>query len=425
LLDQILDAAPPDARYAVITSARKSRVLVPPWHHRHGGDDDDAALARARASVQIENGSNLTAALARAQGIAADVDTSSDRGADPELARIVVLSDMQLAFAITEPVLTRSFTPADGGIAPLTHVVMIPESADAELPLTWGRSYVDLDPRAAGPESTGGIWVDASGGDDVEPLLAPHLIRPTRIDRPRVTLGGHDMLDGAIVSDIKLSPRDPEDRVQSTGIPTVLFGGSGLRIEAEVPYGAVKELRFQGLLWAQPIVQRVKRDTSLAGLAAVDDVSRTLDDAIVRSIAHENSVVSRVTSLLSLPTWRPLVDVDVYSNLSGCGCGCGCSGCSCCGIGHGTVHPAPLLHEHEMLERLLADDAKACGAKHAEIDVEVGDGEILEVTASKATRCVTERFWSHRLDVLAQQANEPRAFRSHQTFSVAADASPR
>ncbi len=416
MLDGILDAAPPDAKYAVVAAARKPRVVVGPWRDRRDRD---------RPAVALGNGSDVVTALARARGIASDVE-------EGQVARVVVLSDMKLPYAVDDDHLVRAFAGA-----PLTHVVVTADNADIEQSIAWRRSFVDEDARARGPESTGGIWVETGFGPDDEAALYPHLIHPTRIDLPQVTLAGDDLLaEGVTACVIERSPRDAaEVENQDDGLPMFLVGGSGLRVEAARPLAAndararraaVRGLRVQGLLWATPFRERVRQDASLLGVAAVDAVGAALDDDLVRSVATRAHAVSRTTSFVDIPAWRPAtVDLGGFG-ISGCGCSCGCSclgygASSRCGVGTGVD-----LHERETLERLLAADARACLVPRAALDVEIGDLEILRVDVATGGACVRERFWEHRLDLLVVgRDRDPGAFVGHDTFNVAADARDR
>lgn len=431
ILDGILDQAPPDARFAVVTAGRKARVVVAPWQAR-----DDRALP----SIALENGSDVLGALAKARAIASDLDSESesDGHGAREVARIIAISDMQLRFVDDDTHVANGF---GGTGAPLTHVVTVADG-DIEQSFQWARSFADDDPRAAGPESTGGVWIDAGAED--EATLFPHLIAPTRIDRPRVVLGGLDLFAETIVTDengaeqlahvqVIRSPRDEEEegahhrRDDMPQLPERLHAGSGLRVDVQVleqhPAFArfakargARELRIDGQLWATPFDEVVRRDESLLGLAATSDLSRFLDDDLVRTIARRAQTVSRVTALVEVPPFRPAsVDVGGYG-MSGFGCSC-CGGCCGdfgfgrgCGLGLGAD-----LKERETLEALLRDDARACLVPRASLAVEFGDEEILSVTERDGGTCVAERFWQHRLD---QTPRVGGAFHSHQAMTI-------
>lgn len=404
IVNAILDEAPPDARFALVSAGRRPRVLVAAWRAR-----DDRQLP----AITVENGSDVLAALAKARAIAADVG-------DDELARVITLSDMQLRFVDDDARVAHSFT-SRASDAPLTHVVVLPDDADIETPLLWARAFRDDDARAAGPESSGGIWVDA-GWEDESALFA-HLIRPTRVDRPHVTLGGENVLldpDGtqrtAVISG---SPVDDAETGQGAdGLPLFLREGSGLRVEVALPPTSTsRDLRVGGLLWATPLNERVRRDQSLLGLVAVNAIGANLDDELVRTIARQTHVVSRVTSLVDVPAFRPATDDLMGLGVSGVGCSCCCGG-SRCGLGRSTCGVGGDLREQETLERLLREDARACLVSHAALAIEVGDLEILDVRESEGGACVVERFWQHRLDLIAR---EPGAFHGHKEIRVRVD----
>jgi hypothetical protein len=325
------------------------------------------------------------------------------------------LSDAKLAFADDDATLVRAFQGA-----PLTHVVVMPEDARPEDVMWWSRAYVDNDVRAAGPESTGGIWIDASGGDDEEAALYPNLIRPTRLDRPRVMLAGHDVVDEALTVDLRASPRDNDnDAAGAHGEPLFLVEGSGLRLTASLPLGTPTEgLVVEGLLWATPLREEASRlDDARLGVAAVNAVGDALPDDLLRGLAWTTGAVTRVSSLVDVPSWRPAWEVPGGWGISRCGC---C--CSCCGTRGGTVCRMGVttskdLKERETLAALLADDLARCGVARDVVEIEVGDLEILDVTAGSS--CVAEAAWGHRLD---RTPREPGAFVAHQRITVEVDA---
>ncbi len=427
VLDAILDEAPPDARFAVVTAGRKARVVVAPWRAR-----DDRALP----VIALENGSDVLGALAKARAIASDLD---DEGDAREVPRIIAISDMQLRFIDDDKRVANGF---GGTGAPLTHVVTVAEG-NVEESFHWSRAFSDDDPRAAGPEGTGGIWIDAGGED--EAALFPHLIAPTRIDRPRVVLGGVDLLadlsspdaDGAeerARAQVIRSPRDVDDEAarghHPPRLPERLHAGSGVRVDVQLfethPAFARfakarggRDLHVGGQLWATQFDEVVKRDEALLGLAAVNALGDRLEDDLVRTIARRAQTVSRVTALVEVPPFRPASTDFGGLGMSGFGCSCGC-GC-CGGIGYGrsgSMGHAANLRERETLEELLREDARACLVPRAIVDVEFGDEEILSVTEREGGACVAERFWQHRLD---QTARVGGAFVSHQEMTIGTD----
>jgi hypothetical protein len=422
LVDEILAAAPPDAKFALVSASRKPRVVVPAW-------SSAADVAASSLAIDVENGSEIPAALKLAQGIASDVDL------EKEVPRIIVVSDMKLKDGIDDAKLARAFRSPI-----LTHVVVAGEGMTVEDPISWQRSFANEDARAHGPESTGGIWVEAWSGEssigDDEPSLATHLVHPTRIDHPSITIGDTDVLDTALAKHLDASPADDPDRTafaSDAGLPVVLVEGSGIRAEAALAItpaltklasrtGVMPSPTLRGFLWSTPLSQRAQRDESLLGLLAVDDVADSLSDDSVRAIANKSGAPSRVTSLLAIPSWRPPHPENLVTECSGCGCGCcgcccGCRGVGCHGFGVGAAKGD--LHEREFLAQLLAEDARACLTSHAKLAIEVADREILDVRVINGGACVVERTWQRRLDKLADQASlASAAFRAHNTFIV-------
>lgn len=398
-MEGVLDALPDDARYAVVAFARQPFVVVNPWTPRN---------ERYLPALVPQNGSEVVDALALAQRIARDI-------APDEVARVVLVSDLMTRAALDERAWANIL---DGGA--LTHVVALPRDLEPDDALTWARVLQPEEPARAA-ERTGGIvaQLDAFGDED-ERTLWPHLIRPTRIDAVRVQLGGEDLLDAPIAA--------------AGEIPGLLLEGQGVRVQVVLPAtrsGRGQDASLTGLLWSQPFALPLAsgeaiRKLSLARTAS-GPVARKLEDDIVRAAAHGAGAVSRTTSLVRLPAWRP----PQPDGLPAWGTGDAGSCCGCThgefgfGVGaHGRSRSAPpLAGEVETLRAQLESDLELCQIRQGSVSVETEDQEVLDVRwtgAGRASTCLIERIWLWDLDELAEGL-DPRAFDVHRSFDVAAE----
>lgn len=395
-MEGVLDALPDDARYSVVAFARRPWLLVDPW---------TSPRERFVPEIAPQNGSDLVGALAFARGLALDV-------APEETPRIIVMSDLMQSFAVTDAVWGNRVA----GLGVLTHVVALPSDVDDPGPSTWARVIPDEEPRAEAVESTGGIFVAIGAGDEGDALLWPHLVAPTRIDQVELEVGGRDPLENAVASHGEA--------------PEVLHAGFGVRIQSVLPVGAHGPSFLTGFLWSQPLALPLQaapatRRLSLAR-AAFGPVAGDLADDIVRAAAAEVNAVSRVTSLVHVPDYRPPEPEGMGFGMSGCGCcGCGC----CCGLGTrgsrsicGIGAASPIVGELEALRTVLAADLETCGERGAEVTVEIEDKEILDVVAVRASTCVSERVWRWDLQQIAENngLEVERVFERH--FNLAVDA---
>jgi hypothetical protein len=406
ILERVLDAAPGDTRWAAVAIGHRARVIVPAWRAR-----DDRGVVQ----VPIENGSDVAGALKLAQTLASDVEG---------VGRVVVLSDLMAASAA--PSLAVTLRPA-----PLVHVVQLPEDLDVGGEITWQRTLAGdagTDDVLA-VERTGGIFVWGGMGDEDERVLAPHLIAPTRIDAPEIAFGETPLAFDELTNELRISHEEPG---QSGGWPTLLHAGQGVRADVLVDDDARGTPVFRGLLWAEPLEVSLERtharDKRALALAAAGALSKELEDDVVRGAAIEAGVVSRMTSLVYVPTWRPVQEALMGIGRCGCCCGCGLamSGHSAsfttrCGMGQ-----FPDYKEREVLQGLLMEDLQVCRAPSATLTVEVEDLEILAVSVAdvdtpRAARCIEDRFWLHRIDALASGGSlVPGAFESRKTLTVEA-----
>ncbi len=395
-MEGVLDALPDDARYSAVAFARRPWLVVDPW---------SSPRERFVPDLAPENGSDVLGALAFATRLARDV-------APDETPRIVVVSDLMQANAVTDAVWGSRMASLDV----LTHVVTLPADVESAAPSTWVRVIPDEDPRAEAVEGTGGIMVDIGGGDESDAVLWPHLVAPTRVDQVAVEVGGRDPLDGAL---------------SSTGeVPEVLHSGVGVRVQSVLPVGAHGDAFLTGFLWSQPLALPLRaapatRRLSLAR-TAFGPVAAELPDDVVRAAAKAVNAVSRVTSLVHVPDYRPREPDGGGFGMSGCGCGC--CGCCCgfgrlgsvttCGVGTATA----IVGELEALQARLASELEACGERSATVRLELEDKEILDVVPVRASSCVVERVWRWDLQRIADSEglDVDRVFERHFDLEVEA-----
>lgn len=399
-MEGVLDALPDDARYAAIAFARRPWLVVDPW-----------ASPRERFFPEVapQNGSDLLGALALAHRLAHDV-------APEETPRVVVLSDLVQRSADSEVHLGNALER--GGV--LTHVVALPEDVAVDEPLSWVRVVPDEDPRAEAVEGTGGIFVDLGAGDEPEGLLWPHLVAPTRIDDVSLEVGGRDPLEGAVTS--------------SGEVPAILLAGRGVRVQSVLPVGTRAPSFLTGFLWAQPLALPLDEAAATKRLSlartAHGPVARELDDEVVRAAAKAVGAVSRVTSLVAVPDYRPQEPDGMGFGMSGCGCGC--CGCGCCGgysgrgitCGIGTAKP--IVGELEALQEQLTAAADRCHVPRAAVSIELEDKEILDVVGIFGGDCVVEQAWRWDLQQIAEYGGleVERVFERRLRLEVRAEATP-
>ncbi|MCC7073319.1 MAG: VWA domain-containing protein [Deltaproteobacteria bacterium] len=395
-MEGVLDALPDDARYSVVAFARRPWLVVDPW---------SSPRERFVPDIAPQNGSDLVGALTFAHGLAHDV-------APEETPRIIVVSDLMQANAVTDAVWGARLA----SLGVLTHVVALPADVDDAEPYSWVRVIPDEDPRAEAVEGTGGIFVEIGAGDESDALLWPHLVVPTRIDQVELELAGRDPLEDALASHGE--------------VPEVLLSGTGVRVQSALPVGAHGPAFLTGFLWSQPLALALDaapatRRLSLAR-AAFGPVAAELPDDVVRAAAKQVNAVSRVTSLVQVPDYRPREPEGMGFGMSGCGC-CGC--CGCCGLsGRGTRSvcgigaAVPIVGELDALQARLSDELQACKESAAALRIEMEDKEILDVVSVRASTCVVERVWRWDLQRLSEEAGlaDDRVFERHFVLTVEA-----
>jgi len=383
VVDAVLDELPADAGWALVTAARRPTLVVPPWRRAH---------ERHRPSLPVGNGSNLDDAVALAGRIAAD--------ALPGRGRVIVLSDLQLPDG-RSPRLARAVHPptraAAAGAPPLVHIVTLPadvvvgqgvdfarvdaDEGDGEDATTDGAPGARL---VRATQATGGlvVAVDGGGGGDVR-QLGRHLVRPTRLDRPQLVVDGIVIADDAGAGLARAWQAFGGDRddgetgdplTHTEALPPFVLEGGGLRASWRL-YGRARRAALRGWLWGTAVELPLSstgawpRASTAAAVTMLDDA---LADDEVRAAARHARFVSRVTSWLSLPSWRPAAPEGLGASF-GCGCCCG----HVCGVrgtsGFGTVGragPGPLV-EQAVLDGLAAEAAARCGSA-VDVDVELG-----------------------------------------------------
>lgn len=385
-----LDAAPDDVGWALVTAARKPNLLVPPWRTK-----SERALPR----IEVQNGSDIAAALALAQRIAGDATAGS--------GRIVVLSDLQLSHK-HQPRLPVAL--GTGNRATLTHLVELPDDVGGSS-VSFDRVFAEDDVSAFAVERTGGVYLTVYEGEQQLAALGRHLVRPTHIDQPVILVDGDVVDDGAEGSEVTVRVFGNDI---ATSLPEVLHEGEGVRVSHRV--AKARHASFTGWLWAErvdvPVTTSPTEKTLALGVMVNGPLGSDLGDDEVRAAAFSAGVVSRVTSLVEVPQWRPATTALYGAGGFGCSCG-GCSSCSRCGTGCGLRVGEPRVSRtQEILNELAAAAGAACGKDAVEVGVEFGDGEILGVNVVNGGVCVGEFFWRQRLDELSAADFESHAERT-------------
>jgi hypothetical protein len=416
VMHRILDAAPDDARWALVSSNRTAKLVVAPWRAR-----DDRFLPE----IVVENGSNLPAAIDLALRIGSD--------ADPGAGRVIVLSDLQLGDSGSPRLISALTDTTVGHGGPVVHVLQLPADIGADEQFGFVRDLDDALPLVRAVNTRGGVLLDVFGAGDEgnEQTMARHLIHPTRLEGIQLLVDGVDIGDPVVaaaadttIHDGRVLSWEAAGPVDGRELPRFLVEGGGLRLARTLPVGA-RRVQVRGLLWAEPVtIDFETAPTAVALGTAINGVLRahfsSADDAVT-AVATAGHFVSRMTSLASVPTFRPARPEGLGMGGIGC-CGGGCCGCgrsfgSRCGIGSSN---SPKLAEQELLDALAQEIAERCRTD-VDVSLEIGDLEILGVTvkpsARRAARCVAEGFWQERLDRLTPGDG---SFEAHRVRTTAA-----
>ncbi len=400
-----LDEAPDDVGWALVTSSRTPQLLIPPWRTKE---------QRHLPALALENGSDVVAAVALAQKIAAD--------ALPGRGRVVVLSDLQLSTHL-EAILPAQIS-SGGGHGPLVHVVQLPADVDdgEHVRVGFDRVFATDDVTAFAVGRTGGVLLSAFDQGDAGSVLelGRYLVRPTRLDQPVLLLDGHDIQERATTTTTHVFAGGAG--TSEGELPLALLEGGGARVSVLLE-GRAHTATVAGLLWATPVEvpltsTRFSRALDLSIMANAD-LAVDLDDDQVRAAAFAGHFVSRVTSLVDVPAWRPAEPQTLYGH--------GCGGCGCCGGHSGTSHcggctlrTGRAVHTQDILDDMAAEAAEQCRAKQVDVEVEFGDREILDVKADRGGACAAEWFWRQRLDEHSDDTSFEAHARLHARFGVAA-----
>jgi hypothetical protein len=442
LVAGVLDAAPPDASAALVTFARRPRLVVPFQPRSAGPLLTDAAAA----ALPLENGSDLGGALRFAAALTSDLPPGA-------VGRIVMVTDAELSFAQAE-----AFTAAKAPSA-LVHLLRLGQSMGPGVEARWQRVFAsgndDAGEHSAGDdadlssweafvplvERSGGIWVEldaarggglgtrrratarTDGGDEESELtLLPHLIRPTRLDRPRwAALRGaptdedeegdtrgprllevFPLVDGREAWSPSIRSRLPPS------LPVRLHEGEELTLHAllpKLPRG--DDAALVAFAWSSTVrlaPTMLRGEARAARLALVANGRHDVPDDIIRAAAVSTHAVTPETALVHVPDFAPPAPELGGLGAGGFGCGCGC-GTRCGGaFGHrrgiGLITPAPPA---ALLRRLVREAYQGCALPIPEAPgatlatLEVWRRELLAVDAPP---CVAEALWQARLDRL-------------------------
>jgi hypothetical protein len=408
LVHAILDASPDDVRFALVTSSRRPALHVPPWRKKS---------ERHVPTPVVENGSNLSLAVAMAERIAADAPAGS--------GRVIVLSDLahksgdgpRLSGAIGAAQKRRHATST--GQAPLVHVVKLPRGLDEDvLGLAYARAPDhDEEGLARAVFSTGGILLTTSSDADDDTALAHHLTVPTSLDEITIRFDGVRVEESESLRALHI--RSTDDATGSDDlVPDTLGAGQGLRA-AFILDARVRALTVSGRLWGTrveiPIASSSRaRVLALAHVANIE-LGDELHDDEVRAAAFAGHFASRTTSFLDVPSWR--AEEPEMLSLSGCGC----RGWGSCGAGHssfstrcGGLGPVTVSKARDILATHAARIAEVCDVANIDATVEVRDHEILDVTVRNGNACVVEAWWKLRLD----RSTRDGLLDAHRTWTV-------
>ncbi len=413
LMGKVLDAAPDDTRWSLVTFARRAQLVVDPWRAR-----DDRFLP----AIVVDNGSDVAAALALADRVAADAEEGS--------ARVIVISDLQQTSALAArlPVALRR-GPRHGTAAPL-HLLRTPADLGADEHLSWERMMPmpveagddEGDALTQAVTARGGLFVILRGnGDSIddEGSLARSLIRPTRLDQPRLYIDGAEVSVAANDAEIVVVDASGSSGSASS-LPDYLVEGGGLRLSTTVHHqleNGPRRAELRGFVWGEAVRLPVSLPDANGARATVvgtvinDTLRDTLEDHDVAAFATSTGIVSRMTSLAMVSSFRP-AEPEGYGRSAGfaCGCGCGCCGGSRSSCGCGIVVPAVILKAQEILNTRAQEIADECRAS-VNVAVEIGDLELLDVAnaapssgaaalSPSAKTCVVEAWWRTRFDRL-------------------------
>lgn len=338
---------------------------------------EEALTALSGHKVALGNGSNVDAALARADELLA---------AQTGPTRIVLMTDGHTRSSLEVADLAASL----GRGQPIVHLAELDSGAPA-------LSRDDAHEWAAVARHTGGLYWHAAAAPELESAEEMRRIyeewaRPLRIDHAKLTAQGVG---------------DP------LGIPEVLEEGVGL--EHLAIGGPIGWVELNGELWSQPFRKVLRPDAEeskrWAALVFGQSAYTELTEPEMMTLAERGGAVSPVTSYLAIePGVRPSTEGLEELELSGLGEGGGGTGegiglgsIGTFGHGRGGLTWDPVA----VLTALLAPAWNHCGGPPgtAKVVVETTYDEIVDVptvtldTQDVALRaCLLEATWSLALD---------------------------
>jgi hypothetical protein len=359
-----------DARVEVLTVDRRV--------HRQHGRLVPVSVARAALTSRapaLANGSNVDAALARADEILAAAPAGHAR-------RVLLLGDLLTRDGLHVEKLAGALRRSGA----LLHVGRV----------TAGATELEVEedsPWSGVARTTGGLLWHASIEDATQARAKlEEWARPVRVHHLRVIAPG-----------VTLEPVDGADAL-ADGTLDEGQGIAGLQIASDAP----PWLEIKGELWAHAVRVRVERDAAESRLWSAltfgNDLLGQLSEPEMMVLARHGRAVSPVTSYLAVePGVRPSTegfeeDAGVGS-LSGIGVGSGSS------IACAAMTPRAPFDRSAWLREALAGAARACGygANGVTIELETTRAEIVDVHRVRSAgstgdrRCLEEATWGIEL----------------------------
>jgi hypothetical protein len=375
----------PDATVEIVAYRRSAARLFGKFVA--AGELDRELANLGKGALEPGNGSELAEGLRAAAAIV--------RGSRGNV-RVIAFTDSRVRKSFRAAAAVKLLARAPKGT--IAHLINIPRIHDGPTELDRNQRH----PFAAIATSTGGIVVDAHGGEAASARVAMlSLVRPTAIDEFSVEIDG--------------VPR-------YIGSSDAMAAGEALRLTWVQGRGP-KRVVVRGKLWSKSITQRLRVDRALSKelpkLLLGNDARRQLTLEQITKLATAAGVVSERTSLLALD---PNVEPNSYDykdgklgELSLCG-GHGC-GSTTATFDRGSqlaakrapTRPRPVADYESILRAQLRGQVRSCAAAHASghwdmyVSVETTLDEVVSVDLGSSDNeqlrsCVEEVVWQLRVD---------------------------
>jgi len=346
-------------------------------HARYGGL---VPVAQAIADLETRephraNGSNIDAALARADQILAAAPAGRPR-------RVLVLSDLLTRESLKVSSLAHAFRKSGA----LLHVGHVEETGDPELGVQSDGDW------SAVARATGGLAWDAvlsnePGTQAKQRAILEEWARPMRLHRFRVVVPGVTLVAAAGADSL-------ENKVLDEG-----EGVAGLQIADYAP----PWLEMVGELWSRPVRVRIAPDPAdgrlWSALVFGDDLMGELSEPEMMVLARYGGAVSPVTSYLAIePGVRP--STEGLEETTGVG-SLGGRFAQAPNIMAGMAEVRPRFDPMAWLREALAPARARCGFEDRRVALtiettraEVVDVRKIEAPAPGDKACLDEAAWS-------------------------------